>query len=108
MKPTGPARRAEDTGFLRLYEKWKVPSAALLGAVISIWGAVTWSDDKLRKIEQVPALEEAVLQLKVNQESTDRRLLRSEERQAKIENKLDNTQQEILEKLDVLVDQRTR
>lgn len=99
-----PRRRSRDTGVLRLYEKYKVIASALMGALVSVWIAVTWADDKLRKVEQVPKLEEAVLQLKTNQESLERRLSRIEHQQKALDDKLETTQGQILEKLDVLVE----
>lgn len=91
---------------MRHYERWKVLGSTLLGAAVSLWLAVTWADDKIRKVERIPAIEEAVLQMKLAQEVNDRRMQRLEERQAKVEHKLDTTQGEILEKLDVLVERQ--
>lgn len=101
-----PTRRAEDSGLLYHYQRWKVPVSALLGAVGATWFAITWADDKIRKVEQVPVIAEAVLQLKKNQESIDRRLQAMEARQAGVEKKLDTTQKEIIDKLDLLVERR--
>jgi hypothetical protein len=39
-----------------LVMRWKPIVAALVMLCVAIWGAVTWADDKLRKVEQVPGI----------------------------------------------------
>jgi hypothetical protein len=65
------AGRAEAVS--RALAHWKGIVATLGAAAGIIWLSVTWADDKLRKIDRVPAIEEAVLQLKLAHEEAHRR-----------------------------------
>lgn len=99
-------RRAEENGFLGFYSRWKVVISGLTGLIIGIWVVVPRADGVVKNADKVPAIEEAILQLKTNQETAERRFQRLEERQSKVEHKLDSAQQEILDKLDLLVERR--
>lgn len=89
---------------MHYYETWKVPVSALLGALAATWFAVTWADDKIRKVEQVPAVVEAVLQMKMNQELVDVRLSRIEDQQARMDKRLNLMNDRVSDQLDVIID----
>lgn len=76
---------------------WKGLLVTLAGAIGAVWLGITWADDKLRKIEKVPALEVAVVELQRARKEAE---IRNEERQAQL--RLDNAA--ILTKLDQLLE----
>lgn len=90
----------------RMAERWKLLATVGISIVGSIWLAVTWADDKIRKVEKVPVIEEAVLQLKINEELTRDRVERMEQRQDAMDEKQDRANALILERLDKLVEKR--
>lgn len=90
----------------RMAERWKLLATVGISIIGSIWLAVTWADDKIRKVEKVPVIEEAVLQLKINEELTRDRVERMEQRQDAMDEKQDRANALILERLDKLVEKR--
>ena len=88
----------------KMAERWKLLATVGLSIIGSIWLAVTWADDKIRKVEKVPVIEEAVLQLKLNEELTRDRLERMEKRQDAMDEKQDRANALILQRLDKLVE----
>lgn len=87
-------------------ERWRLFATVGVGVLASLWYVVTFADDKIRKADQVPALAEAVLQLKVNEELGRARMERMEQRQDVIEQKQDAANAMILERLDKLLTQQ--
>lgn len=88
----------------KLAERWKVITTVCISVIGSIWLVVTWADDKIRKVERVPAIEEAVLQLKTNEELATERIKRLEERVDRSEEKQDRANALILDRLDRLIE----
>lgn len=99
-----PQRRRVDQPILKFINTWKAPMSAFAGAIISVWITITWADDKLRKVEQVPAVVEAVLQMKINHDLVDVRLSRIEDRQARMEKRLGLINDRVSDQLDVIID----
>lgn len=96
----------EDDVPVRLAKRWQVLIGAALAAFAGLWLAVTRADDLMRKADRVPAIEEAVLQLKVNEELDRARLERMEERQDLSDRKQDAANAMILQRLDQLLEER--
>lgn len=90
----------------RAAERWRLLATVAAGLLASVWFAVTWADDKLRKVERVPAIEEAVLQFRVNEELIGQRIERIEKRQDLIDQKQDAANTMILQRLDKLLEER--
>jgi hypothetical protein len=90
----------------RIAERWKITLTVALSILGTVWIAVTWADDKIKKVERVPVIEEAVLQLKLNEELARERVERIERRQDAMDEKQDRANALILEKLDKLVERR--
>lgn len=89
-----------------LVESWKVPGAVALALLGSAWYAVTRADDLMRKADRVPAIEEAILQMKINEEIAGRRLDTLERAQAASEKRAERQNAEISDKLDRLLEHR--
>lgn len=80
-----------------MHEHWKPIAGSVVTVVAAVWITITWADDKLRKIERVPALEQAVWELKAAN-------LKAEERNAVLEREITATNKAILAKLDRLLE----
>lgn len=85
-------------------ERWKLFATVGVGVLASLWYVVTFADDKIRKADQVPALAEAVLQLKANQELDRARMQRMEERQDLAEQKQDAANALILQGINKILE----
>ncbi len=94
----------EDRRLHKTIDRWKVLAGAALAAVGMVWLVVTRADDLMRKADRVPAIEEAILQLKINEELQQQRLARMEDRQDAIDEKQDRANALILDALNKLLE----
>lgn len=85
-------------------EHWKLLATVALAILFGVWKTVTYADDKIRKVEQIPAIAEAVLQLKANQELDRARMQRMEERQDLAEQKQDAANALILQGINKILE----
>lgn len=93
----------EDRRIHKTFERWKVFVTAGFALSGVLWFAVTRADDLIRKADKVPLIEEAVLQMKINQELSEQRLSRLESRTAVVEERQNQANQLILERLDQII-----
>lgn len=82
-----------------ILDHWRLSLSACLTLAASIWYGVTWADDKLKKIERIPAIEAAVIELK-----TSTQLMR--QRDDLLAGELLRQNQTVVAKLDELLHQR--
>lgn len=94
----------EDRRLHKTIDRWKVIVGAAIAFMGMVWLVVTRADDLIRKADRVPAIEEAVLQLKVNEELAQARMQRMEQRQALIEEQSNRNSAAILYRLDQLLE----
>ena len=93
----------DDRRIHKTIDRWKVLAGALIAALGMVWLVVTRADDLMRKADKVPAIEEAILQMKLNQELSEQRLSRLEARTATVEEKQNQANALILERLDKII-----
>ena len=89
--------------FVKRYHLVGSVSIALIGGVVY---TVTRADDLIRKADAVPRIEEAVLQLKVNEELATQRLEKLEQRQSALEDQINRNNAAILYRLDKILEKQ--